>query len=326
MNQSAKVSEGLEGIINDIVKEVVLQGASFDSKKKWLKRYFNLEGVDYSSFEGSFPTLLEAFKGNDIDKTGIRGLARLCFVRTDTIDSIFDALDERRVLSLKKELEAVKEVKRSQQKKRKAESDKKEAERKEVKRKDPEEVDQSKDHTPVGVTAIDLGLPSGTKWASCNVGATKPWEYGGCYAWGETEEKKVYNRENYDKSAKKSKSICGTEYDVAHMKWGVMWKMPTKDQINELFDNCEIEWITLHFVNGSRFTSKINGNSIFFPAAGSRDQDFPDKRGVRGGYWSGTNGGPSGSVAPMLSFSSSHVYAWVENRHEGLSVRPVATE
>ncbi|MBO4315774.1 MAG: hypothetical protein J5867_07425, partial [Prevotella sp.] len=80
--------------------------------------------------------------------------------------------------------------------------------------------------------AVDLGLPSKTKWASCNVGATKPEEYGGYYAWGETEEKEVYDESTYkyyqnDEYVNLGSDISGTEYDVAHVKWGGNWRMPT---------------------------------------------------------------------------------------------------
>ena len=117
---------------------------------------------------------------------------------------------------------------------------------------------------------VDLGLPSGTKWASCNVGASHPWEYGGYYAWGETEEKEVYNDVTYqhfkgedsdgdgfyDKDEQCidiGEDICATEYDVARMKLGDGWQMPTKEQFKELIDNCEREWSELHGVNGLIF-------------------------------------------------------------------------
>ena len=129
--------------------------------------------------------------------------------------------------------------------------------------------------------AIDLGLPSGTKWASCNVGATKPEEYGGYYAWGETEEKETYDWENYIYCNGTYKTchnigsdISGTKYDVAHMKWGGEWRMPTLVQYKELLDNCIKEWTTLNGVKGYKFTSKINGNNIFFPAGGYCTSDL----------------------------------------------------
>ena len=84
--------------------------------------------------------------------------------------------------------------------------------------------------------AIDLGLPSGTKWACCNVGASAPWEYGGHYAWGETDVKSYYNNDNYQyfknlKFVDIGSNISGTKYDVAFMKVGNAWCMPTRNQM-----------------------------------------------------------------------------------------------
>ena len=131
-------------------------------------------------------------------------------------------------------------------------------------------------HCPEGVIAIDLGLPSGTKWASCNVGANMPEEFGDYYAWGATEVSSEGLNEDY-----LSSNICGTQHDVAHMKWGGEWRMPNYAQILELIDNCTHEWTKLNEVKGSKFTG-LNGNSIFLPAAG------PKLPGLRSFYWSGS--------------------------------------
>ena len=155
--------------------------------------------------------------------------------------------------------------------------------------------------------AIDLDLPSGTKWASCNVGATKPEEYGGYYAWGETEEK----------------DISGTKYDVAHVKWGGNWCMPTKDDIKELLDNCTYEWTTLNGVNGRKFTSNINGNSIFLPAAGYRWYGALRIAGEDGYYWLSTQYPDGSSYAYSLYFESYGAYWSDGDRYCGQSVRPV---
>ncbi len=108
---------------------------------------------------------------------------------------------------------------------------------------------------------IDLGLPSGTKWACCNVGAGKPEAIGGYYSWGETEERTVYSWSTYtlcEGSEYTCKDlgddIAYTEYDVAHVKWGAYWRMPSKDQILELLDNCTKQWTTLNDVEGRSFT------------------------------------------------------------------------
>lgn len=181
-----------------------------------------------------------------------------------------------------------------------------------------------------GGEAIDLGLPSGTKWASCNVGATKPEEYGGYYAWGETEEKDYYDWSTYihcDGSFSTchdiGSDISGTKYDVAHVKWGGNWCMPTKDDIKELLDNCTYEWTTLNSVNGKKFTSKINGNSIFLPAAGYRWLGGLDDAGEYGGYWSSTQIPDYSLNACSLDFWSGYASWRLTSRVHGQSVRPV---
>ena len=118
--------------------------------------------------------------------------------------------------------------------------------------------------------SIDLGLPSGTKWACCNVGATKPEEYGGYYAWGESEEKETYSWDTYlygnseDDVTDIDSNIANTKYDVAHVKWGDSWCMPTEEQRRELRDNCTLEKIDNE---GIKYIAQ-NGNIIFFPFAG----------------------------------------------------------
>ena len=198
----------------------------------------------------------------------------------------------------------------------------------------------SEDITSPG-KAIDLGLPSGVKWASCNVGASKPEEYGGYYAWGETEEKEVYDWSTYkwcnglynSQTKYCTKSSYGTvdnntvldlEDDVAHVKWGGSWRMPTLDEVKELFENTTCEWTTLNGVNGRKFTSKMNGNSIFLPAAGMHD-DFSGLRdvGSRCEYWSSSlfESGSYGAYILQLSSETPH---WEHRiRFDGQSVRPV---
>ena len=143
-----------------------------------------------------------------------------------------------------------------------------------------------------GYEYVDLGLPSGTLWATCNIGASKPEEYGCYYAWGEIEEKDYYNWSTYQHSDGTPSSlhnigndIAGTQYDVAHVKWGGSWTIPSIDQIKELISNCTWKWITQNGVNGTLVIGP-NGLSIFFPAAGVRWIDgsrFEDEYGY---YWS----------------------------------------
>lgn len=135
--------------------------------------------------------------------------------------------------------------------------------------------------------STDLGLS--VDWACYNVGAAKPYQYGNYYAWGEKETKKEYTADKYKLPSKHN--IAGnTDYDVA-TTWNrgknSGWRMPTKAEIQELIDNCTMEWVTEHKVKGMRFTSKINGNSIFLPAAGNKYAKKVYSNGIGGCYWSG---------------------------------------
>ena len=186
--------------------------------------------------------------------------------------------------------------------------------------------------------AVDLGLS--VKWASCNVGATSPEDYGGYYAWGETEEKSSYTWSNYkywsndngDDFVDDSEitdigfNISGTSYDVAHVKWGGNWRMPTWDEIKELCVKCSWEWISVNGVSGQKVTGP-NGNSIFFPATGAYfGESEVGNRGSYGYYWSATLFEYS-KGAYTLCFGSDG-YDWTPNdyylRPTAKTVRPVA--
>ena len=184
--------------------------------------------------------------------------------------------------------------------------------------------------------AIDLGLS--VKWASCNVGATAPEEFGGYYAWGETEEKEDYSWDfykycngSYDSMTKyctdsydgtiDNKTTLEPEDDVAHVQWGDSWRMPTFNEIEELRNNCTWQWTTLNGVTGYRVTGP-NGNSIFLPAAGYRDGTEVYGQGYCGHYWSSSLNSSSSYSAYGLFFSSSSYYYYI-SRYLGQSVRPV---
>ena len=132
----------------------------------------------------------------------------------------------------------------------------------------------NKEQLPEG--AVDLGLPSGTLWATCNVGASSPEEPGNYYAWGELSGKSDYSPGTYkfgsaspfSKYDTDGKTELELEDDVAHAVMGGNWHMPTSAQCQELIDNTTSAWTTVNGVNGGTFTSKTNGNSIFIPAAG----------------------------------------------------------
>ena len=180
---------------------------------------------------------------------------------------------------------------------------------------------------------IDLGLPSGTKWACCNVGATTPEDYGGHYAWGETQPKSVYNWDtyqygyyNYDDDYSHlvniGSDIAGTSYDAATVNWGAPWRMPSLTQIKELLNNCSSIWTTQNGVNGRRFTGP-NGGSIFLPAAGSRWGSGLGIAGTYGIYWSSSLYESHPDNAYNLGFGSGSANWYSDSRNGGLSVRPV---
>lgn len=176
---------------------------------------------------------------------------------------------------------------------------------------------------------IDLGLPSGTKWACCNVGAEKPEHYGGYFAWGETTEKTRYYWDTYTHCDGSSstchdigKDIAGTQYDAATVNWGSPWVMPSKEQMEELENSCTSEWTTENGVNGRRFTGP-NGASIFLPAAGGRWYDDLNDAGSRGYYWSSSLGESVTNDAWLLYFLSGSVSTYYYYRSNGRSVRPV---
>ena len=177
-----------------------------------------------------------------------------------------------------------------------------------------------------GYEYVDLGLS--VKWAAHNVGATKPEEYGGYYAWGETEEKESYYEEdylyyNYASYTNIGSNISGTQYDVAHVKWGGDWRMPTTDEQQELINNCSWEWTTLNGINGYRVTGP-NGNSIFLPAAGYRGGTGVDGRGSYGDYWSGSLSSNGSGLAYYLNFNVGYFDWYYYYRYYGRSVRPVS--
>ena len=196
-------------------------------------------------------------------------------------------------------------------------------------------------NTENGHEYVDLGLL--VKWATCNVGANTPEEYGDYFAWGETESKTTYNWSTYKycngsyytmtKYCRKSsygtvdnKTTLDLTDDAARVNWGGKWRMPTMSEIDELRNtsNCIWTWTTQNGVNGYKVTSKKNGNSIFLPAAGYRSGSYLDSAGDYGSCWSSSLSAGSSDYAYSVYFSSSHV-GWGAGigRCYGRSVRAV---
>ena len=191
---------------------------------------------------------------------------------------------------------------------------------------------------------VDLGLS--VKWATCNVGASKPEGYGDYYAWGETSTKSSYTWSTYkycNGSYKTMTKYCNDrEYgyngfmdnkttldlndDVARVKWGGNWRMPTYSEFEELLDNCTWTWATLNGIWGYKVTSKKSGytsRSIFLPAAGWRDGSSLSNAGKVGDYWSSSlDSGYQGHARYLYFYSVYHNTSY-HYRYCGRSVRPV---
>lgn len=175
---------------------------------------------------------------------------------------------------------------------------------------------------------VDLGLPSGLLWATCNVGANSPEEYGDYFAWGETEPKQEYNwdtykfnqEEGFSKYDADEKEELDLEDDAAYVNWGGNWRMPTREEMDELQEYCE--WIWSHSNKGYIVKSKVNGFAIFLPATGYRD-DFIFYNGTVGYAWSRSLNEFNARSARNIRFSSDEVKAGRSFRSDGQSVRPV---
>ena len=179
-----------------------------------------------------------------------------------------------------------------------------------------------KGQTLKGHEYVDLGLS--VKWATCNVGANSPEDFGDYYAWGETETKSSYDEDNCETYRKDIGDITGTDRDVAHVNWGGAWRMPTMDEIQELMDNCDLEWTTQNEVEGLKVTSRKNGNSIFLPAA--CDWFNVGKGHNFGNYWASTPDWNSKRYASTFFFNRDDCNANTDSRYTGYTVRPVADD
>lgn len=188
---------------------------------------------------------------------------------------------------------------------------------------------------------VDLGLS--VLWAAYNVGASSPEEYGGYYAWGETETKSEYSFATYKHRERTDydhfhigddcscwdykyigSDISGTSYDVAHVKWGGGARMPTLEEVKELVNNCTLRYGTYNGVEGDYVTGP-NGNSIFLPFAGSRYDDDLDNEGYGGDFWSGTYDDDYGyGYYAFDLYCFKDTFYWFSLAREyGRSVRPV---
>ncbi len=212
---------------------------------------------------------------------------------------------------------------------------------------------------------VDLGLPSGVKWAACNLGADSPEGYGDYYAWGETEPYYTeghsqdnpcsnwrtgsssgyvwasykwcggsatsmtrYNHLSANGTVDNKTSLGDYDYtdDAARQALGGSWRMPTADEWQELIDNCTWTWTTQNGVNG-RVVTGPNGNSIFLPAAGTRTEGNLSDAGVWGNYWTSSLHAANSSYAEKVNFRSNAAQSTSRgSRYYGRSIRPVTDE
>ena len=189
---------------------------------------------------------------------------------------------------------------------------------------------------------VDLGLPSGTLWATCNIGAGTPEGYGDYFAWGDTSPKTTYNWTTYQYCMGDghtfTKYCTDSTYgydgfvdnltvlwpidDAALVKWGTGWHIPTMEQWKELRDNTTGTWTVQNGVNGFLFTAS-NGGRLFLPAAGYRRDENLMGMGTDGIYWSSSLyvGIPDGAYD--FGFTSSNNFVDLYYRYQGQSIRPV---
>lgn len=198
------------------------------------------------------------------------------------------------------------------------------------------------DSLPDNPEWVDLGLPSGTLWATRNIGANSPEDYGDYFAWGEIEPKEIYNWSTYkwcSGSVVTLKKYCtqgnyGTvdnkteldpEDDAAYVNWGSSWRMPSADQQQELCDKCTWQWVTKNGVNGCLVIGP-NGKTLFLPAAGWRYDNALNRVGSSGDYWSRTLGSGLSNGAYRLIFRTGNIFRIgfdLGSRTDGFPVRAV---
>jgi len=193
---------------------------------------------------------------------------------------------------------------------------------------------------------VDLGLPSGTLWATRNVGATSPEDFGDYFAWGETKGYNLGKRDFSWRTYKWCKGECNkqTKYstkkrygakgftdnkaildphdDVAYMNWGSQWRIPSLDQIKELKEECEWIWTTYKSVTGYLVKGK-NGKNIFLPATGYRNNESLLDKNKKGAYWSRSLREEDPYFAYGLDFDSGYIGWFGKGKSSGQSIRPV---
>ena len=168
---------------------------------------------------------------------------------------------------------------------------------------------------------VDLGLPSGTKWATMNVGASSETDYGNYYQYGKGAGQ--YAATSGQNNYSGTEDPLAASADTAVQEWGGLWHMPTRTQLNELTANTNYSWTTINGVNGGKFTSETDSSKyIFLPAAGYFNSGSQSSAGSYGNYWSSYPDSSSGAYRLSFSSGSKDVNGG-SYRYYGFSVRPV---
>ena len=189
----------------------------------------------------------------------------------------------------------------------------------------PEEPEIPEDNIN-GYEYVDLGLPSGLKWATCNLGADMPYEIGYYLAWGEHKAKETYSAGNSITYGQSLGDISGDiEYDAATFLWEATWRIPTEAEARELKDNCTFEWTTMNNVQGAMVTGP-NGNQIFLPSGGFATEGNVDFADSEGAYWTSSPDytDPVYYSAFLYFYNTNFANVGWMSRYAGMLVRPVS--
>ena len=171
---------------------------------------------------------------------------------------------------------------------------------------------------------VDLGLPSGTKWATYNVGTSQIHGVGTRVAWGEIATKKTFSPSAYSLNNVELPSYAGdAKYDLATTKWGEGWYTPTKEQWDELVEHCDWDYVMINGINGVHFTSRKTYNTIFLPSTGSTDDETYKLKYTTYNlaYWSSTGSRTNGAHAYIANYEQG--YMTTTNRYVAHCVRAV---
>ena len=342
--QSQGISETLQNYIDSLVEEIILEGKPFDVQKKYLKKFSENEGLDYETIEKGITELVETMV--EMKTSDSKMLIKLALIQAKdahvtetTVLNIAQQTGLNESFSVKRK--AIAGIIQSLQLRSAKNGIKKSS------------IEGGKEKVLVKYEYVDLGLPSGTLWATFNVGATKPEESGEFFAWGETSPKTNYGSNNYKYCNSYSHQL--TKYcfnskighngftdrlfillssdDAATVNWGEEWRMPIIEEWEELRDNTSHIWTTLNGVKGCLFTAH-NGNTLFLPAVGLREGYEHKDGGDEGYYWSSTGEGPRHShyTGSVNYFGISAKGCGGQNcyhsypRYYGFSVRPVRSD